>query len=117
MEMIGVAGDDIDIATSTPSLIGHDLRETRKVSLPLRADPGGDADLAVGLHLDPGALVGPDAGAFDITGDADADVTALRPQLCACSLLQELVVADRLPAPCRAPARNCRCRIRAARNP
>ena len=64
------------------------------MALPLRADAGGDADLAIGLHLDLCAFVGPDAGAFDIAGDADADVAAFgaQPRLL---LLDEFLVADR----------------------
>ena len=63
--------------------------------LPLRADAGRHAHLAVRLHLDLGAFVRTDAGAFDVTGDADADVAALRaqPRLL---LGEEAPVADHL---------------------
>ena len=51
------------------------------MALTLRADPGCDAHLAAGLDLDLGALVRPDAGALDVTDDANTDVLALRAQL------------------------------------
>ena len=78
IELIGVAGDDIDVGDIDAELVGDDLRKAREMPLPLGADAGRDADLAVGLHLDLGAFVGPDAGALDIAGDADADMAALR---------------------------------------
>ena len=55
-----------------PSVTGDDLREGGEVPLPLGADAGDDADAAARLHLHPGPLVGADAGAFDVTNDADA---------------------------------------------
>ena len=61
--------------------------------LPLRADPGCDADLAVRLHLDLRAFVRPDAGALDIARDADTDVPALRAQF-RLLVLDELCIAD-----------------------
>ncbi len=76
-------------------LIGDDLGEHREMPLPLRADAGRDADLAVGLHLHFGALIRADAGAFDVTGDADADMAALRAQL-RLLLGEEVAVADHL---------------------
>jgi len=59
-------------------LVGNDLCEDGEVPLPLRADAGRDIDLAVRLHLHLGAFIGPDAGALDIAGDADANMAALR---------------------------------------
>ncbi len=94
IEPIGVAGDDIDVGDIDAELVGDDLRKAREMPLPLGADPGGDTDLAVGLHLDLGAFVGPDAGAFDVAGDADADVAALRASF-GCSSLEEIGIADR----------------------
>ena len=93
IELVGVAGDDIDVGDVDAELVGGDLGEHREMALALGADAGRDADLAVGLHLDLGALVGTDAGALDIAGDADADAAALAR---AARLLfpDELIVAD-----------------------
>ena len=81
IELIGIAGDDIDIGDGDAELIGGDLRKHREMPLSLGADPGRDADLAVGLHLNLGAFIGTDAGALDIAGDADADMPAFGAQL------------------------------------
>ena len=75
--------------------VGDDLREGGEVSLPLRADAGGDAHLAARLDLHARALVGADAGALDVTDDADADVAALG-AMARLLLGEERVVADHL---------------------
>src|SRR6266536_4803317 len=80
IELVGIPGDDVDLGDVDAELVGHDLRKAGEMPLPLRADPCGNADLAVGLHLDLCAFIRPDAGAFDITGETDADVAALRAQ-------------------------------------
>src|ERR1700685_3216106 len=63
VELIGIAGDDIDVANRHAELVGGDLGEHGEMPLPLRADPGRYADFAVVLHLHLGAFVRPDAGA------------------------------------------------------
>ena len=56
IELVGVAGDDLDIAYVYADLIGDDLREGRVVALTLRADAGYDAHFAARLHLRPSRL-------------------------------------------------------------
>src|SRR4029077_15295530 len=80
IELVGIAGDDVDVAHIDAELVRDDLGKAREMPLPLGADARGDADFAVGLHLHLGAFVSPDAGAFDIAGDADADAAPLRAQ-------------------------------------
>src|SRR5258707_11821438 len=80
IELICVACDNIDVGDVNAKLVGGDLRKAGEMPLPLRPDPGCDADLAVRLHLDLRAFVGPDAGALDVTRPADTDVTALPAQ-------------------------------------
>src|SRR5207249_9117062 len=45
-------------------------------SLPLRAGAGDHHDTAGRIHRDSSALVGADASAFDVTGNADAAIDA-----------------------------------------
>src|ERR1700691_2175704 len=61
--------------------------------LPLRAYSGRYADFAVVLDLHLGAFVRPDAGALDVTNDADTDMAALcaQPRLL---FSEEMMVAD-----------------------
>ena len=80
VELVGVAGDDIDVGDGDAELVGGDLGKAGEMALSLRADAGRDAHLAVRLHLHLRALVGADAGAFDVAGDADADVPAFGAQ-------------------------------------
>ena len=112
VELVGVAGDHVDVAHVDADLVGRDLGEAGEVPLALGADAGGDADLAARLHLHLRALVGPDAGALDIAGDADADVAALRLQA-RLLVREEILVADQLQRPLQDRRRNCRCRRRA----
>ncbi len=93
MEEIRVPGGHLDVADGHAQMLGHDLGETGEVALPLGADAGGYADLAGGLDLHPGALIGTDAGAFDVYDHADADLPALSPQL-RLDLRHEVVVVD-----------------------
>ena len=115
VELVGIAGHHIDVRHLDADFIGDDLRKAREMALPLGADAGRDAHLAVGLNLDPGALVGADAGAFHVGRDADAETAALRPRPRLLHLDELRNQSSR--APCRGSARNCRCRRRAARNP
>ncbi|MEI9924032.1 MAG: hypothetical protein WDN50_11395 [Bradyrhizobium sp.] len=73
-------------------MIGGDLGKNGKMSLALGADPRCDADLAVRLHLNLGALVGTNTGAFDIASEAEAEMTALQAR--AALLFLEGFVAD-----------------------
>ena len=95
MELARVAGDDAHVLDADAEHVGDDLREHREVSLALRADAGRDAHGAARLDRDARAFVRTDARAFDVAGDADADVPALgaQPRLL---LAQELLVADHL---------------------
>ena len=95
VELIGIAGDDVDVANRHAKLVGGDLGEHGKMPLPLRADPGRDADFAVVLHLNFGALVGANASALDVTDNADADVASLRAQS-RLLLGEEVTVANHL---------------------
>ena len=70
------------VTTSTsskrhPELVGDDLREDGRVALPLGGEAGRDLDLAGGLDVHVRALVGADAGALDVAGQADADPAPL----------------------------------------
>src|SRR5262249_8567214 len=80
IELVGIAGGDIDIGDVDAELVGDDLGKDGEVPLPLRADAGRDIDLAVRLHLYLGAFIGTNARAFDIAGNADADMAALGAQ-------------------------------------
>ena len=75
----GVAGGDLDVLEAHAELVGDDLREDGLVTLALRGQPGRDLDLARGLDVHVGALVGTDPGALDVAGQADADPASLRP--------------------------------------
>ena len=116
VELVGIAGDDIDIANVDADLVGRDLGEAGEMPLPLGADSGGDADLAARLHLHLGALIGADAGALHIAGHADADAAALRrePRLL---VPEEVVIADEFQGHAPGSGRNCRCHRRAGRSP
>ena len=82
VECLGVAFDDDDVRDVDAELVGHDLREDGIVSLPLRGEAGVDIDLA-GDRVDANmaALVGAKSGAFDIAGDAEAEIPARRARL------------------------------------
>ena len=95
IELIGVAGNDIDLGDIDTELVGGNLRKAREMALALGADPGRDAHLAVRLHLDLGAFIGSDASTFDITGDADAHATPLCAQL-RLFVLDEVIVSTAL---------------------
>ena len=92
--LAGVAGGDLDVLEPHPEGVGDDLGERRLVALALRGEAGRDLDLAGGLDVDVGALVGTDAGALDVAREADADLAALGGHLGAEVL--ELVPADEL---------------------
>ena len=79
-EPAGVPGDDLDVRQRHPELVGDDLREHRLVPLALGGQAGRHLDLPAGLDHDVGALVGPDAGALDVAGQAEADRAALGPR-------------------------------------
>ena len=100
VELARVAGDDVHRVDVDAELLGDDLRKRGEVPLPLRADAGRHAHRAARLHRHPRALVGPDAGAFDVGDDADADVSALgaQPRLL---VPDEALVADAVSAACR----------------
>ena len=90
--LAGVAGGDLDVLEPHAEGVGDDLREGGLVALALRGEAGRDLDLAGGLDVHVGALVGADAGALDVAGEADADPPSLRRHLGAEVL--ELVPAD-----------------------
>ena len=90
----GVAGDDLDVLERHAEHVGGDLGEHRRVALALRGQPGRDLDLARGLDVHVGALVGADAGALDVAGEADPDLPSLARHLLA--ERRELVPADQV---------------------
>ena len=95
VKLIGIAGDDIDIAHLDAELIGDDLGEAGEMSLPLCADAGRHVHLAIGLHLDLGAFVWSDARTLDIAGDTNAHV----PTFCAQARLffiEKFPIADHI---------------------
>ena len=73
MELVGVAGHDVDVRDPDAELLRRHLRQDGEVPLPLRADAGRDGDLAAGLHLHARAFERSDAGALDVRHDADAE--------------------------------------------
>ena len=95
MELVGIAGDDVDPIGWDAELLGGDLGQHGEVPLPLGPDSRGDRDPAVGVHLHPGALVGSDAGAFDVGDHANADMTAFGTQA-GLLVVDERLVVDEL---------------------
>ena len=116
VELARVSRDDLDVFDVDAQRIRDQLREDSEVPLPLRADTGRAPHLPAGFDGDARPFVRADAGAFDIAGDADADVPALgaQPRL---FFAHESLVADRLARPARASAGSRRCRRSAAQNP
>ena len=78
VKLARVAGDDAHVLDVDAERIGDDLREHGEVPLALRADAGRDAHRAARLDRHARAFVRPDARAFDVARDADADVLCLR---------------------------------------
>src|SRR4030095_8479624 len=72
MEFASVAGDDPDVFDVYTKGIRNKLSEHSEVSLPLRPDARCASHLAARLDRHARALVWTNAGAFDITRDADA---------------------------------------------
>ena len=68
-------------SNGTPSSSATICAKTVCVALALGGQAGRDLDLAGGLDVHVRALVGPDAGALDVAGQADADLPALRGHL------------------------------------
>ena len=65
----------ITSSTLDAELVGDDLREDRVVALPLRGEAGVDVDLAGDrMDLDVAALIGAEAGALDVAGEAEAEI-------------------------------------------
>ena len=82
VEPARVAGHDLDVRRRDAERVGRDLRERRLVRLPLRRQAGRDQDLAGDrVDLDVGALVRPEAGAFDVAREPEPEVPALLPRL------------------------------------
>ncbi|CAB4716560.1 unannotated protein [freshwater metagenome] len=69
----GVTRDHLHVLEAAAELVGDQLGEDGRVPLALGGQPGGDLDLARGLDVDVGPLVGADPGAFDVAGQTDAD--------------------------------------------
>ena len=82
VEGAGVALDQDHVLDGDAELVGDDLAEHGLVALPLRGQAGVDVDLAGDrVDLDVPALVGAEAGALDVEGEAEAEVLALGPRL------------------------------------
>src|SRR5262249_35170040 len=95
VELARVASHDAHVFDAHPERVGGNLREHREVTLALRADAGGDANLPAGPDRDARALIWPDAGALDVAANPNADVPALGPQP-RLILAEERLVADDL---------------------
>src|SRR5215469_2816598 len=95
MELVGVPGHHVDVRDRDADLVGDDLGEAGKMALTLGADAGCEHHPAATLDLDTGALIGTDAGAFDIEHHADAHPPSRGPQL-RLHLGDEILVADRV---------------------
>ena len=72
-EELRVARHDVDVVQAHAELRRADLGEGGLVALALRGHPDGHEDLAARVDAHLRALVGPDAGALDVAGDAEPD--------------------------------------------
>src|SRR6516165_332791 len=70
MELVGVAGDHVDVGDRNADLVGDDLGEAGEMALTLGADAGCEQYPTTTLDLDSGALIGANAGALDIKDHA-----------------------------------------------
>ncbi len=77
VELAGVARDDCHLTRVATQGAGRDLGEGGVVALTLCGETGGYEDSSARLHTDVRALVGADAGALDIAGQAEPEMTAL----------------------------------------
>src|SRR5262249_57031685 len=68
-----VTGVDLHVFPGRPELGGRDLRQGRRVALPLRRHANVDVDLAARIDAHGRALVGAEARALRVARDADAD--------------------------------------------
>ncbi len=91
IELVGVARDDIDLIDIHAELFGDDLRETREVTLSLRANSRHDRDASTAHHLHLRAFIRTNARAFHIRDDTNANVFAFGAQL-RLDLVDELVI-------------------------
>ncbi len=66
MELIRVSSHDLNVGHVHSKLLGDDLGEASEMALPLGPYSGRHRNLPAGLHLNPGALIGPNPGAFDV---------------------------------------------------
>ncbi len=76
MELVGVAGDDVDVGDGHPELVGDDLGKAGEVTLALRADSSGNTYFSVCLDLDARTFIRPDAGPFYIAHQPEPQVFA-----------------------------------------
>src|SRR6516162_10653851 len=81
MELVGVAGHHVDVGDGDADLVSDDLGEAGEMALPLGADAGCEQQSAAILDLDSGALVGTNAGAFDIEYHTNAHPPSCAPEL------------------------------------
>jgi hypothetical protein len=95
IELVSVAGYPVDVGDRDTDLVGDDLGEAGEMALALGADAGGEQHPAAALDLDSGALMGADAGAFDIEHHPDAHPPSLGAQL-RLLLGDERTIADRI---------------------
>src|SRR5207249_463713 len=68
---LGVPRDDHHVLEADPERVGGDLSQGGRVTLALSGDSDVDEDLAARIDPDGGALVGADARALRVAGDAD----------------------------------------------
>jgi hypothetical protein len=71
-----VAGHDVNIFKVDTEVVGADLTERGLLSLTLGRRAGEDVNFSVGADLDDAAFVRTEAGAFDVSRDADAKANA-----------------------------------------
>src|SRR5690606_26502795 len=93
VELVGVAGDDVDVGYGHAQLIGHNLGIRGEMTLALGADTGGDADTTIRLYLNPRALIRPNAGSLDVADKPQPQVATRTARLRLCCG-EELPVAD-----------------------
>src|SRR5438132_10158401 len=75
VELRRVAGNDGDRRRIAAERVRRDLRERRRVSLALRREPRRNEHFPARLDADVRALVRTDAGALDVTPDAEPEIS------------------------------------------
>ena len=95
VEDVGVAGHQVNVLGIDAQMLGHHLHKGGEMPLALGAYACGHIHLARGLHLHPRALIGADAGAFDVCDHANAHMPTFCPEF-RLFFFDELFIADHI---------------------